>query len=94
MNGINFRVTRDTQNVLNIEIGFDGPFVAPDEIRLVRLRSMQGEAILLRVDRDRPDAQLSGCTHDPYGDFAAIGDQETADSGHSVCVLCELSKAR
>jgi hypothetical protein len=41
---------------------------------------MQGEAIFLRIDRDRTQAELGGGSHDPDGDLATVGDQNTAYS--------------
>jgi hypothetical protein len=40
---------------------------------------VQGEAILLGIDRDRANTELGGGAHHANRDFAAIRDQQTAD---------------
>ena len=78
MNCIDTRLTRDAQDVLDVQIGFNGPFVAPDQIGLVGLGPVQREAVFLRIDRYRAHAQLARGTHDANGDLAAVGDQQAA----------------
>jgi hypothetical protein len=76
MNRIDSRFARDAQDVRDIEVSVDRAAAEADQVGFVSLGSMQAEQILLRVDRDRPDIQFAGGTHDSYRDLAAIGDQQ------------------
>ena len=59
------------------------PFLA-DAIRLVGLEAVQGVPIFMRIDRDRADAQLMGRAKHADRNFAAIGDEQFADSFYHV----------
>lgn len=63
----------------SMSAGLDRPFALAYQVALVRLHAVQREAILLRVDRNRLDAEFVRCAHDAYGDLAAIGDEESLD---------------
>src|SRR6185437_8924483 len=76
VNRIGMGLARDSQNVLDVQVGFDGAAVAPDEIRFVRLRSMEREAVLLRVDRYRRKPELARGAHHSNRDLSAIGHEE------------------
>ena len=85
MDRIDLRGLRDADDVVDIEVGLDRRLAGADEIALVRLHPVQREAVFLRVDRDRADAQLGRRAHDADGDLAAVGDQEAADAlGHGA----------
>jgi len=43
---------------------------------LVGLAHEGGACVCVRIDRDRAYPEPSGGTHDPAGDFAAVGNQE------------------
>jgi hypothetical protein len=45
---------------------------------------MQGMGIGLGIDRDRADAHAVERANDAAGDFAAIGDQDFLEHGHSA----------
>src|SRR6185312_7935042 len=79
MDGIHAGFARYAQNVLDVEVCLDRRPVTTDEIGFVGLGPVQREAILLRIDRDRPDTQLRRGTHDADRDLTAIGDQNAAD---------------
>ena len=53
-----------------------------DQVGLVGLEAVQGVAVFVRVDRDRADAQFVGAAEDADGDFAAVGDEQSADRFH------------
>ena len=53
-----------------------------DEISLVRLEAVQGEAVFVGVNGDRADAQLVAGPKDADGDFTAVGDEKSGDSPH------------
>jgi hypothetical protein len=59
---------------------------------------MQRKAVFLRVDGNGTDAQLIGRPHHSNGNFAAIGDEKTADpgqrGGHRVRVWGEECEKR
>lgn len=78
MNCIDTRFASDTQDVFDVKVGFNGPFVAPDQIGLVGLGPVKRKAVFLRVDRYRAHAKLARSTHDANGDLATVGDQEAA----------------
>ena len=74
------RLARDPQHVPDVEVGLDGPLAAADEIGLVRLGPVQRKAVLLRIDRDRADAEFGGGPHDADRDLAPIRDQQAANA--------------
>jgi len=82
MNRIHARLARDGEDAGDVEVGLDRPAPGADEVRLVRLGPVQREAVLLRIDRHRSQAELARRPHDADGDLAAVGDQEAADPLH------------
>lgn len=51
------------------------------------------EPVLVRVDGNGTDAQLTCCAHHSAGDFAPVCNQETADVLHRGCHLAvEISR--
>ena len=79
MDCVHVELLRQRDGALDIEIGADRLARFADTIGLVRLEAVQGEAVLVGVDRDRADAQLMGRAEHADGDFAAIGDQQLAN---------------
>jgi hypothetical protein len=79
MDRIDLRGLRDAHDVGDIEVSVDRRAPGADQIALVRLHPVQREAVLLRVDRDRADAELGRGAHHANGDLAAVGD--LADCG-------------
>src|SRR5271170_2095249 len=63
----------------NIEISFDGPFASADLIRLVRLKTVQRQPILLRIDGHGAQAEFVGGAKYADGDFAAVGGEQLLD---------------
>jgi len=93
MNCVNIGLACDPQDVLDIEVRFDRPFVASDEVGLVGFGPMERESIFLRIDRNGPDAELVCRPHDSNGDLAAIGHQETTDTVREGChIMCVMKK--
>jgi len=80
MDGLDPGFVRDAQNVPDIEIRFDRPLAAADEIALIRLGAVQREAVLLRVDGHGPQAELARGPHDTDGDLSTVGDQNASNS--------------
>ncbi len=79
MDGIHLRQLGDADDVVDIEIGLDGLLAGADQIALVGLGAVQGQAIFVGVDADGTDAQFAGGAHDANGDLGAVGDQDAAD---------------
>jgi hypothetical protein len=80
MDRIDLRFARDAQDVRDVEIRFDRPFALAYEVRLIGLRAMEREAVLVRIDHHSAHGELGRGTHDADGDFAAIGDQQATDA--------------
>jgi hypothetical protein len=76
---VDLRLPRDTQDVVDVEIGGERLFAFADQIAFVRLEAVESKAVLLRIDGDRADVHLRGGTHDADGDFRAIGYQQGSD---------------
>ena len=57
---------------LDVKIGLDRPLAFADQVRLVRLESMQAKPIFVRIHGDRADSQFVGGAQDADRDFAAI----------------------
>jgi hypothetical protein len=81
MDRVNTRFARDTHDVGNVEIGGDRLLALADQIAFIGFKAMQREAILVRVDRHRADAEFGGGAHHPNRNFAAVRDQQLADGG-------------
>ena len=79
MDRVHLRLTRDAEDVVDLEVGLDRALALADQIGLVGLEAVQREAVLLGVDRDGADAELVGGAQHADGDFAAVGDEEAAD---------------
>ena len=79
MDRVHVELLRQRDGALDIEIGADRLARFADAVGLVRLEAVQGEAVLMRIDRNRADAQLVRRAEDADGDFAAVGDQQLAN---------------
>ena len=75
----------DAQDLLDRQIGLDRPHVlvemraAADLIALVRLEAVEGQLVLLRPDRHRPEPELVGGAEHANGDFGSVGDENLTD---------------
>ena len=65
---------RQVHDTVDIQIRSNRPLAAADEIALVRLTAEEAGVVLLRIDGDRPKAEVVAGSNDPYGDLAAVGD--------------------
>ena len=69
---------------VDIEICLQRALAFADQVGLVGLGAVEREAIFLRVDRDRGNAELGGGAHHADGNLAAIGNQQAAEGrGHA-----------
>ena len=73
MNGVSFRLLRHPQHFINGEIGFDRTLALADLVGLVRLETVEGEFVFLRIDSDGGDAQFRGGPENPDRDLGAVG---------------------
>jgi hypothetical protein len=81
MDEVHALLLRERDDARNVEIRADRPFAFADDVRLVRLEAMDGEAIFLRIDRDGAQAEFGRRAKDADGDFAAVGDEQFALAG-------------
>ena len=63
----------------DVEVRPDRAFARADLIGLVGLEAVQGEAVFLRIDGDRAQAEFVRRAEDANGDFAAIGSEQFSD---------------
>ena len=85
MDGVGAALPGHVQDLLDAQVGVDGPLAAPDQVRLVRLVAMLRDAVLLAVDADGADAELVARAEDADRDLAAVRAQHLAkrDDGHA-----------
>jgi len=79
MDGVDLRSLGGADDVGDVQVGGDGLAARADQIAFVRLETVQGEAVLVGVDRDGANAHFRRCPHHADGNFAAIGDKKLAD---------------
>src|SRR5579863_3925788 len=79
VNRVNVVLFRDRDDARNVEIRFDRAFADADLIGLVGLEAMEGEAILLRINRYGAQAEFGGGAEDTNRDLAAIGGEQFLD---------------
>src|SRR5262249_33041790 len=63
----------------DIQVSPDRLTALADKIGFVGLETVQGESVLVRVNRDGPDTQLMRRAEHPDGDLAAIRDKQSLD---------------
>src|SRR5205823_6756478 len=85
MDGVGAALPGHIQDLLDAQIGVDGPLAPPDQIRLVGLVAMLGDAVFLAVDADGADAELVARAEDADRDLATVRAQHLAerDDGRS-----------
>ena len=84
MNGVDLMSDGDGDDAVDIQIGADRlPFLA-DAIGFVGFEAMQGEAVFVGIDGDRPDVQFMGRAKHANRDFTSIGDQQLPDRFHGL----------
>src|SRR5207244_2031337 len=79
VDGVNLVLQGEGDDAGDVEVGPDRLPRLADLVGFVRLETVQGEAVLVRVDGDGADAELVGRTEHPDGDLTAVGDEQTAD---------------
>ncbi len=76
VDGIDFVAFRQGDDAGDVEVGADRLAGLAGAVGFVGLEAVQGEAVLVGVDRHRADAQLGGGAKDADRDLAAVGDEE------------------
>ena len=79
MDRVNALGFRQRHNPRDVEVRLDRPFACSNQIRFVRLETVQRQPILLRIHRHRAQAQFVRGTENSYRDFAAIRSQQFPD---------------
>ena len=77
----------ERDDAVDVEVGADRLAGLAHQIGLVGLEAVQGEPILVGVDRDGADAEFVRRPENADRDFAAIGDEEFGDGPHGVWML-------
>src|SRR5262249_40028343 len=81
---VNVVFLRQRNDAGDVEISADRLAGFADGIRFVRLEAVQGEAVLVRVDRDGAGAEFVGAAEDADGDLGAVGREKLADRLNGV----------
>ena len=82
VDGIDAVRLRQGHDRFDVEVGADRFAGAAHQIRFVCLEAMEGEAILVGVDRDGADAEFVGRAEHADGDLAAVGHKQLGDGTH------------
>jgi hypothetical protein len=84
MDGVDLRLFRHANDVLDVEVGGDGFLAFADEIGLIGLEAMQREAVFRGIDGHRADVHFGCGTHHADGYLAAVGDEDGGDLFHGA----------
>ncbi len=79
MDGIDLVLLGQGDDAGYVEVGADRLAGLADAIRLVGLEAVQGEAIFMRVDGHRADAEFGRGAENASGDLAAVGNEQLFD---------------
>ena len=90
MNHVDALFLRQRDDAFDVEIRADRPFAFADQIGFVRLETVHGKPILLRVNGDGAQPEFRGGAKNADGDFAAIGGEKFFESAFcgSGFLLC------
>src|SRR5207247_10949691 len=75
---------------LQVQVALGGR-AAPDQVRLVGVSHVRRIPIDVRIDGDRPDAELAQRPEDADRDLASVGDEHFAENGHWPRILSGVS---
>ena len=79
VDGVDALFNGDADDAVDVEIGGDGTLALADQVGFVGLLTMEGKAVLLRVDGDGAQAELGAGAEDAHGDLGAVGGHELRD---------------
>ena len=68
-----------SDDLINSEIRGNGSFSLANLVRFIGLCSEQSSLILLRINRDGPDAQLFASANDANRNLASVGNKDPLD---------------
>ena len=63
---------RQRDDSVHVQIRFYRPFALADQVGFIGLETVQGQAVFLRIDGHRAQAQFIGGAQDADGNFAAV----------------------
>ncbi len=89
---IDFVIPGDADHLVDVEIGLERALALADPVGLVGLEPVQGELVLLGVDRDGLDAELGRGPEHPDRDLRTVGGEQAADrvrcgAGHRASIV-------
>ena len=82
MDGVHPFFNRQGHDRGDVQIALDRLAGLADLIRFVGLEPVHGEAVFMRVNRDRSNAKLMSRPKDPNRDLAAVGHQQLLNPRH------------
>src|SRR5579859_3061740 len=69
----------EAYNSLDVEVGFDWPLTLANQIGFVGFEAMQREAVFVRINCNRAQAELIRGAKDSNRDFASVCSEELLD---------------
>ena len=72
MDGVHTFFARQSDDAVDVEVGFDRPFAIADQVGFIGLEAVQGETVFLRVDGYGAQTQFIGGTKDADGNLATV----------------------
>src|SRR5262249_40072190 len=92
VHGIDLLPHRQGDDPRDVEVSADRLAHSSDFVRFIRLEPVQREAIFVRIDGNRSDAELMGRAENANRNLTTIGNQETAERtcGHTALELLRL----
>ncbi len=79
VDGVHARIVGDLEDARHVQIGAHGFVAFAHHIALVRLEAVEGEAVLVRIDRHSLDAQFARRAEDANGDLTPVGDEQLVE---------------
>jgi hypothetical protein len=76
MDEIDFLFLRQSDDILDVEVGRHGPFSAPDKIGFISLEAVDPEPVFMGEDGHGLHPELRRTAEEADGDFTAIGGKE------------------
>ena len=80
MDRIDIGIARDTQDVLDIEIGPNGFITLAHRVAFISLETVKGKTVFVRENRNCANAKFVGSSQNTNRNFATVGDQKFTDT--------------
>src|SRR6478736_10152881 len=84
MNGIDFAFNSKSDDVFEFHVCLQRPAGLADDISFVRLESVQGVAVFVRINSDGANTQFVGAAKYADGDLATIGNKKSSNWLHGI----------